>query len=92
VALSVPYPNPAYDAQTLIHFDLTSPCPKTVDWKIVTVANRLVAQGTVVVMGTKTVSWNQRDRKGSLMADGLYYFLLSETGQPLRRVKILLLR
>jgi len=92
VALSAPYPNPVYNTQTLIHINLTSPCPKTVDWKIVTVANRLMAQGTVKVLGTMTVTWDQRDRRGSLASNGLYYFLLSETGQPVQKAKILILR
>jgi len=92
VALSAPYPNPSLDAETAVRFDLTSACPQAVTWKIVTVANRLLAQGSLTVMGKATVAWDQRDSRGRLVADGVYYFRLTQEGQPDRRAKILILR
>ena len=92
MALSAAYPNPSYSLWIPVKVNLTSPCPKTLDWKIVTVANRLVASGTVQVSGTASVAWNQRDKWGRVVSDGIYYFLLDETGQPTRSTKILILR
>jgi hypothetical protein len=92
VTLSAAYPNPSFNSWTPVKVNLTSPCPKTVEWKIVTVANRKVASGTVEVSGTATVAWDQRDLRGRLVSNGIYYFLMSEAGQPTRSTKILLLR
>jgi len=92
VAISAAYPNPSYSLWIPVKVNLASPCPKTVDWKIVTVANRLVASGALEVSGTATVAWNQRDKWGRLVSDGIYYFLLNETGQPTRMTKIVILR
>jgi len=33
------------------------------------------------VNGKGTIAWNQRDLRGKLVANGLYYFRLVETGQ-----------
>jgi len=92
VSLSAAYPNPSIRADQPIRFDLTSPCPKTVSWAIVTQAYRKVAGGTVPVAGKATVAWNQRDLRGRLVSNGTYYFILMEAGQPQQRTTILLLR
>ena len=92
VSLSVAYPNPVTSGFVPVQVDLTSPCPKTVQWAIVTTAYRRVAGGTVQVAGKATVAWNQRDLRGRLVANGTYEFLLAETGQPVLRTPILILR
>jgi hypothetical protein len=92
VNLSAPYPNPATNPDCLIRFDLQSTCPKTLHWTISTSASRMVAAGTVAVNGKGTIAWNQRDLRGKLVANGLYYFRLVEAGQSDRWAKILILR
>ena len=72
--------------------DLVSPCPKTVTWKIATEANRVVARGESDVLGAQTLSWDQRDLKGGIVSNGVYFLRVSETGRPVRTVKILILR
>ncbi len=92
VTLSAAYPNPSFNSWTPVKVNLTSPCPKTVGWKIVTVANRMVASGTIEIKGMATVAWDQRDFRGRLVSNGTYHFLIQEAGQPIRRTVILLLR
>jgi hypothetical protein len=38
------------------------------------------------------LAWDQRDNRGKLVANGLYYFRLIEAGYPDQRAKILILR
>jgi len=92
VQASAPYPNPVRDYVQPIQVDLTSPCPKSVEWKITTPAYRVVGRGKAVVVGKTTVVWDQRDLKGSLVSSGLYYFWFREPGQKPKWVKILVLR
>jgi len=92
VHVSAAYPNPVFDSQTTIRVNLTSPCPNVVSWKIITVAHRVVAQGQMGVQGTQTLTWDQQDQKGQWVSNGLYYLVVSQTGQPNITVKILILR
>jgi ABC-type transport system involved in cytochrome c biogenesis permease subunit len=92
VTLSAPYPNPATSPFWPIRFDLRSNCSKTLHWTITTSANRLVVSGTVSVFGRGTLVWDQRDNRGKLVANGLYYFRLLEAGQPDQRARIFILR
>jgi hypothetical protein len=90
--MSAPYPNPATSLFWPIRFDLRSNCPKTLHWAITTSASRMVVSGTVSVFGRGTLVWDQRDNRGKLVANGLYYFRLIETGHPDQWAKILILR
>jgi hypothetical protein len=91
VTLSAPYPNPATCQACSVRFDLMSTCPKTLHWTITTTASRLVVSGTLSVFGRGTLVWDQRDNRGKLVANGLYYFRLLEAGQTDQRAKILIL-
>jgi len=51
-----------------------------------------MAEGTVEVLGKRTIVWDQRDLKGKLVSDGIYFMKVMEPGQSNRRVKILILR
>ena len=92
MTLSAAYPVPDVDWSIPVKVDLTSPCPKTVAWKIVTTASRVVARGSVLVQGKATVAWDQEDLKGQRVSNGVYYFVAQETGLHALRAKILLLR
>jgi len=92
IRVSAAYPNPVFDAETLVRVELSSPCPETVTWKIVTVAYRVVAVGQTDIYGTKTIGWDQRDAQGMPVANGLYFFLLSEAGKTTHVIQILVLR
>jgi hypothetical protein len=52
----------------------------------------MVAGGTITVSSRGTIAWNQRDLRGKLVANGLYYFRLIEAGQPDQLAKIVILR
>ena len=81
-----------YDPATVIHVNLTSPCPEAVTWKIVTVANRVVLNGKTEVQGLTTLDWDQKDKKGTQVSNGMYFMVVSESGQPDQIVKMLILR
>jgi hypothetical protein len=91
VTLSVPYPNPVTCQACSVKFDLQSTCPKTLHWTISTSASRRVASGTVAVSGRAILAWDQRDSRGKLVANGLYYFRIVEAGHPDQWAKILIL-
>ncbi len=92
VQVSAAYPNPVYDSNTVIHINLQSPCPETVTWKIVTVANRVVLNGKTEVQGLTTLDWDQKDKKGTQVSNGMYFMVVFVGGLPDQIVKILVLR
>lgn len=92
MAVSAAYPNPVFDSTTPVRFNLTSPCPKVVSWKVVTVARRVLWAGQGGVLGDQTLIWDQKDLKGRPVSNGLYYLVVSETGFPDQVAKFLLLR
>jgi hypothetical protein len=92
VALSPAYPNPVLASSPLVRVRLTSSCPTTAHWSIVTVDYRMVLKGTVQVSGRTTLSWNLKDGNGKDMANGLYYFLLRDAKGTPKREAILLCR
>jgi len=81
-----------YDSNTVIHINLQSPCPETVTWKIVTVANRVVLNGKTEVQGLTTLDWDQKDKKGTQVSNGMYFMVVFVGGLPDQIVKILVLR
>jgi hypothetical protein len=90
--VSAAYPNPGYDTITPIRVDVTTSCPSVISWKVVTTAYRVMTLGEIQVMGKASLVWNQRDPKGRLASNGLYYLEISESGSPRRRIPLILIR
>jgi hypothetical protein len=88
VRISAPYPNPVSAAPVKV--DVLSGCTKTVTWKVYTTNYRLVAWGSTLVTGKRTVAWDLRDFKGRPVADGYYHWKFeSDGGFVIRKVMVL---
>ncbi len=89
VQVSEPYPNPV-ERGNPVFVNLVSECPKIVSWKVYTVSYRMVAQGSVLAAGKTTLMWDQKDAKGSVLANGVYYWKFdSGAGYIVRKLMIL---
>jgi endoglucanase len=91
VLVSVPYPNPAYNG-TSISVNLVTHGPKVVQWSVLTVAFRRVAEGRVNVEHNYTLSWDLNSSNGSSVANGMYYLVLEIEGTPRRILKVVVAR
>jgi hypothetical protein len=92
VRLSSVYPNPVTDEDVPVKIELRNGCPSLGHWSIVTSAYRTIMEGDAFVAGKVKVTWNQRDRKGSLVSNGLYYFVLWETDGTIREMPLVIMR
>lgn len=86
------YPNPVVDEDVPVKVELRDGCQAQVHWSIVTVAYRSIAEGDILVLGKTKVLWDQRDRKGRLVSNGLYYFILWEDDGTVRRDPLMVAR
>jgi hypothetical protein len=92
VGLSAAYPNPVRDRSVFVKVDLSSSCPVNAHWSILTAAYRMVTGGDVLVSGKTTLTWDQKDLRGRLVSNGLYYFILRDSSGGLKKTRILVLR
>jgi hypothetical protein len=82
-----PYPNPVTDGPSSVDVDLPGPC--NVAWEIFTPAFRKICGESLSATGGKiTLKWDLKDKTGSPVANGLYYFRVQVTGSQ-TKVKIL---
>ena len=70
------------------------PVVSTVDWAIYTLNFRKICQGSTVVSDRGEIQWDLKDKTGSQVANGLYYFRVEVKGpKPLvRTLKVLVVR
>lgn len=72
LSVSNPFPNPATHSDVFLL--LGSACPLSVEWSVVTVADRAIVSGQATAPAT--VVWDRLDAKGRPVASGLYYFVV----------------
>ncbi len=89
--ISAPYPNPVV-GEEVVRVNLSSTCPIQVAWRVVSVANRKLAGGSLQVSGLTPWSWDLRDQAGKRASNGLYYLVFMPEGQPQQIQKVLILR
>jgi hypothetical protein len=88
MGVSAPYPNPV--SAPPVRVDLDTVCPRTVSWKVVTTNYRVVAKGSVMVEGRRSVAWDLRDLKGKAVANGYYHWVfMDDRATVIRKVMVL---
>ncbi len=80
VTIEVPFPNPSQDTRPVTCLVLAPP-GSTVEWGLFTLAFRKILDKTVLIPGQNaTLVWNQQDKWGNLVSNGLYYLRVQVTG------------
>jgi hypothetical protein len=87
--VSPPYPNPVVEGET--HADVLLSGRGGLTWRIQTTAFRVIAEGSIQSSGPTRASWDARDRNGSPVANGVYYWVFDFEGRRVVR-KVIVLR
>ena len=88
VEISSPYPNPAQGTGP-VNFDIEAPTGSAINWNIFTTTSRKIMSGSRIVFGDTTLTWNQTDKNGIQVANGLYYLQVKVTSGETSLTKIL---
>ncbi|HEY5039827.1 MAG TPA: hypothetical protein VIJ93_12215, partial [bacterium] len=77
--ISPPYPNPSRGGEPIV-VDIQVSGMVTVKWSVFTTTFRKIQEGYTVLNGNGSIQWDLKDRVGSNVARGLYYFRIEING------------